>query len=353
MTAAAFAILVLFMKKFILCLLTSFLTLAGFAQKDPFVGFYQGEIVGAKGYPLGNFPDLFAEIYKGPNGYRLKLISQIMARAEPHTIVDALSAENGEIALKDAGNFKLNGKITPQKIDADLTYNGKPAKISLKRMNIVPPTLGKKPPVGAIVLFDGKDLSAFERVHGEGPAHWEIKDGAMVVTGGGKDKNGKNLSGTLRTKQAFDAVRLHLEFKIPAEYDVAHPQGRGNSGVIFGPYEVQVLDSFGAPGNWDECGSIYRMHPPYVNASLEPEAWQTYDIEYHPAKFDGDTLVEFPRFTVYLNGVLVQKDTPAYSCTSIGPRNFAKFKHPRNGVQLNLQDHTNKVAYRNIWVQPL
>ena len=63
--------------------------------------------------------------------------------------------------------------------------------------------------------------------------------------------------------------------------------------------------------------------------------------------------MEFPRFTVYLNGVLVQKDTPAYSCTSIGPRNFAKFKHPRNGVQLNLQDHTNKVAYRNIWVQPL
>ena len=175
----------------------------------------------------------------------------------------------------------------------------------------------------------------------------------MVVTGGGKDKNGRNLNGTLRTKQAFDAVRLHLEFKIPAEYGIARIQGRGNSGVIFGPYEVQVLDSFGAAGNWDECGSIYRMHPPYVNASLEPEAWQTYDIEYYPAKFDGDTLVDFPRFTVYLNGVLVQKDTPAYSCTSIGPRNFANFKHPRNGVKLNLQDHTNKVAYRNIWVQPL
>ena len=228
------------MKKFILCLLTSLLTLAGFAQKDPFVGFYQGEISGAKGYPLGNFPDLFAEVYRGPDGYRLKLLSQIMARAEPHTIVDALSAENGEIALKDAGNFKLNGKITPQKIEANLTYNGKPAKISLKRMNIVPPTLGKKPPLGAIVLFDGKDLSAFERVHGDGPAHWEIKDGAMVVTGGGKDKNGRNLNGTLRTKQAFDAVRLHLEFKIPAEYGIARIQGRGNSGVIFGPYEVQA-----------------------------------------------------------------------------------------------------------------
>ena len=82
------------MKKFLFCLLASLLTLTGFAQKDPFVGFYQGEITGAKGYPLGNFPDLFAEVYKGPNGYRLKLLSQIMARAEPHTIVDSLSAEN-------------------------------------------------------------------------------------------------------------------------------------------------------------------------------------------------------------------------------------------------------------------
>ena len=175
----------------------------------------------------------------------------------------------------------------------------------------------------------------------------------MIVTGGGKDKNGKHLNGTIRTKQSFDAIRLHLEFKTPAEYGVARTQGRGNSGVIFGPYEVQVLDSFGAEGYWDECGSIYRMHPPYVNASLEPEAWQTYDIEYHPAKFDGDNLVEYPKFTVYLNGVLVQKDTPVYSCTSIGPRNFANFKHPRNGIKLNLQDHSNKVAYRNIWVQPL
>ncbi len=236
------------MKKFLFCLLASLLTLTGFAQKDPFVGFYQGEITGAKGYPLGNFPDLFAEVYKGPNGYRLKLLSQIMARAEPHTIVDSLSAENNEIILKDAGNLKLNGKITPQKIDADVTYNGKPAKISLKRMNIVPPTLGKKPPMGAIVLFDGKDLSAFERTAGEGPAHWQIKDGAMIVTGGGKDKNGKHLNGTLRTKQSFDAIRLHLEFKTPAEYGVARTQGRGNSGVIFGPYEVQVLDSFGAEG---------------------------------------------------------------------------------------------------------
>ena len=328
------------------------MAISGYAQKDPFVGFYQGEIIGAKGYPLGHFPDVFVEMYKGPNGYRFKLLSQIMARSEAHTIIDNLKAANNEIALADAGNFRINGKVTPEKIEADLTYYGKPAKLRLKRMNIVPPTLGKKPPMGAIVLFDGKDLSAFERAQDGGKPTWELKDGTMIVAGGGKDKDGKWINGTLRTKQTFDAVRLHLEFKIPAEYDKSG-QGRGNSGVIFGPYEVQVLDSFGTAGDWNECGSIYRMHPPYVNASLEPEAWQTYDIEYHPAVFDGNDLVKYPTFTVYLNGVLVQKETPAYSCTSIGPRQFKWFKHPRKGIQLNLQDHGNKVAYRNIWLQTL
>ena len=32
-----------------------------------------------------------------------------------------------------------------------------------------------------------------------------------IVTGGGKDKNGKHLNGTLRTKQSFDAIRLQSE----------------------------------------------------------------------------------------------------------------------------------------------
>ena len=89
------------------------MAISGYAQKDPFVGFYQGEIIGAKGYPLGHFPDVFVEMYKGPNGYRFKLLSQIMARAEAHTVIDNLKAANNEIALADAGNFKINGKVTP------------------------------------------------------------------------------------------------------------------------------------------------------------------------------------------------------------------------------------------------
>ena len=50
------------MKKFALYILTAAMAISGYAQKDPFVGFYQGEIIGAKGYPLGHFPDVFVEM---------------------------------------------------------------------------------------------------------------------------------------------------------------------------------------------------------------------------------------------------------------------------------------------------
>jgi len=82
LTATAFAIGVSSMKKFMLCLLTSFLTLAGFAQKDPFVGFYQGEIAGAKGYPLG-WCKVSGGVAKNhyPKGLRRTTAHEFLARA--------------------------------------------------------------------------------------------------------------------------------------------------------------------------------------------------------------------------------------------------------------------------------
>ena len=339
------------MKKLLLYTLISLLTLSAFAQKDEFVGFYKGEASG-KGYPLGYFPDTYAEVYKGPNGYRLKVLSEIMARSETHCVIDNLIAKDGAITFENAGVLKLTGKITPAEIIADGTFKNKPLKLWFKRMNLVSPTMGMKAPAGAVVLFDGKDTSAWERVADGEPCTWEIKDGAMVISMCEKTK--KWHRNTIRTKQSFEAIRMHLEFKTPAEYNIEGRQGRGNSGVIFGGcYEVQVLDSFGAEGSWDECGSIYRMHPPKVNASLEPEAWQTYDIEFHPAVYNGEHIVKYPTFTVWHNGVLLHKDVEVYASTSIGPRKWASFKHPRNGVQIHLQDHSNRIAYRNIWVQPI
>lgn len=115
----------------------------------------------------------------------------------------------------------------------------------------------------------------------------------------------------------------------------------------FGPYEVQIIDSFGGEGNWWQCGAIYRMHAPKTNASLEPGAWQTYDIEYRPAQFLNGRLVAYPELTVYHNGVRVQNKEPVFAPTDITQKHNP---HTADPINLGLQDHGSPVSFRNIWV---
>src|SRR5687768_7165131 len=48
---------------------------------------------------------------------------------------------------------------------------------------VVMPGIGTRPPSDAIVLFDGKDLSGWERTAG-GPAKWTVSGGVMTVAKG-------------------------------------------------------------------------------------------------------------------------------------------------------------------------
>ena len=106
------------MRKFLLAILTSLLTLSAFAQFDSFAGFYKGEQSGTKKYPLNMSPDIYAEVYRGGDSYRLKILADILCRGDEYCVVEGLKAENGEIKLVDAGALKLNGKITPEGIEA-------------------------------------------------------------------------------------------------------------------------------------------------------------------------------------------------------------------------------------------
>ena len=56
-------------------------------------------------------------------------------------------------------------------------------------------------PSDAIVLFDGKDLSAWQNAKG-GPAEWIVKDGVFTV-----DKK----KGDILTKQKFENFQLHID----------------------------------------------------------------------------------------------------------------------------------------------
>ncbi len=352
------------MKKLLVILFTSLLTLSLFAQKDPFVGFYKGELDAPKyAYPFNKEnKTVYAEVFRGPEGYRLKLLPAIFSRAESYVTIDNLKATGDKIILNKVGKGEklsdLEGFISANKIDLKVTHRNAPATLKLKRFEYVSPTMGMKAPEGAIVLFDGKNLDAWRGMY-RGKPHeitWKINgDGSMTIdqTRDAKGKKAKYVN--IETKEVFGKMKLHLEFKFPCEYEKVR-QARNNSGVIFnGMYEVQVLDSFGFEGYWDECGSVYRQVPPQVNACLESGVWQTYDIEFTPAVYEGDKCVQLPKVSVWLNGVQVQRDTPYRYPTHLHPAAGAKFDqntHARK-VFIHLQDHTDAVSFRNIWVKPL
>ncbi len=197
-----------------------------------------------------------------------------------------------------------------------------------------------KPPKGAIVLFDGKDASAWVHYDGK-PIRWKLEGGAMTVV---------PKTGDIRTKETFGHQHLHVEFKCPL-MPKAEGQGRGNSGVyVQGLYEIQVLDSYGIakPGKGD-CGALYDCYPPKVNACLPPDEWQSYDITFRAPRFDKDgKLVKQGRITCVQNGIKVQDNVELK-----GPTRAHMSRDPIKPGPLMLQDHGNPVSYRNVWVVPL
>ena len=198
-------------------------------------------------------------------------------------------------------------------------------------------------PSDAIVLFDGKDLSNWKS--GEGPAKWTVKDGYFEVAPG---------TGPLFTKDSYGDCQIHLEFSSPLPVQSAD-QGRGNSGLFFGGdrYEVQVLDTYQNRTYADgHAGAVYGQSPPMVNASRAPGEWQQYDVVYRAPRFDSEgKVVKEGSFTVFHNGVLVQDHHVLIGSTLY--RSVPKFfPHPPE-MPLSLQDHGNKVRFRNIWLRPL
>ena len=201
-------------------------------------------------------------------------------------------------------------------------------------------------PSDAIVLFNGKDLSQWVHVR-QGQrvaAEWPVSDG-YFETGAGR--------GSIVTRENFGSVQLHVEFATPSTV-TGNSQGRGNSGVIWmGRYEVQVLDSFENPPYADGmAASIYGEYPPLVNVARKPGAWQTYDIVFEAPEFKGPQLVRPAYLTVFWNGVLVQLRRPVMGSTSATMQQHSYTAHDPE-LPLSLQDHSNPVRYRNVWIRRL
>jgi len=190
-------------------------------------------------------------------------------------------------------------------------------------------------PSDAIVLFDGKDLSAFD--NGD---KWLVENGYAQVRNGG-----------ITSKQAFGDCQLHVEFATPSEV-VGEGQGRGNSGIyLMGKYEVQILDSFNNKTYFDgQCAALYKQQPPTVNACRGPGEWQSYDIIFEAPKFDGEGKVVKPAYvTVLHNGVLVHNhfELPGGTFWDQPPH----YEPHAEKLPLHVQDHGNPMRFRNIWIR--
>lgn len=200
-------------------------------------------------------------------------------------------------------------------------------------------------PSDAIVLFDGKDLSAWHNGNGE-PAGWTVKNGIVTV-----DKT----KGDIVTRQSFGSYQLHLEWCVPVDIDY-DGQSRGNSGVYMqDKYEVQILDCYNNETYINGMtGSIYKQTPPLVNAMRKPGEWNVYDIIYTAPVFKEDgTYLYRPRITLIHNGVVLQNNTEILGTTEyIGIPKVVP--HGDGPIRLQMHgDPSKPISFRNIWIREL
>jgi hypothetical protein len=213
-------------------------------------------------------------------------------------------------------------------------------------------TPGKEPgaaPSDAIVLFDGNDLSKWAQ-HGRGAdsarivdAQWKVENGYFEVVPG---------TGDLYTREKFGDCQLHVEWaELPDVRGTS--QARGNSGVLLmSRYEIQVLDPYDNPTYADgQAGAIYGQFPPLVNPGRKPGEWQIYDIVWEAPRFEGQKLLKSAVVTVFFNGVLVQNHKEPIGAMVY--RQVAKYTPHDPEEPLMLQEHHDRVRYRNIWIRRL
>jgi hypothetical protein len=320
------------------------------AQADRFMGDWQGSVT-LNGQPQpaavymiplgeGRYEARFVADFAVRSPYLFRLRGAI--RGEQFRFMDDIPFDVGRVTGTTDQGVVLDaslwsGNLKDGAVQGMLSGRRR-GRFELKQTQRVSPTLGKRPPADAVVLFDGSSLDAWESQNAGQPVKWKLGPaGAVEVAGGGN----------IISKEKFGNHQLHLEFCLPympREFG----QARANSGVYFqSRYEVQVLDSYGLEGADNECGGIYQVARPLVNMCAPPLQWQTYDVTFHPAKLDaGGRKVANARITVIHNGVVIHDNLEL-------PRVTGGAVNEQEGqpAGLMLQDHGNPVQYRNIWVE--
>ena len=212
--------------------------------------------------------------------------------------------------------------------------------VNLQHIWRAPPTLGEKPPAGAVVLFDGTNMDAWRKKQAknwlveDGPSRWKLlPDGAMEVVPG---------ADCIITHEKFGSYHLHLEFR--------NLGGPTNSGVyLMDRYEANINEMYGRlDGNactqFDNCTPKTTL--PGIRCSRPPLEWQTMDIDFHAPRFDaaGNKTAK-ARATVLFNGTQFYHDQPLDK----PGLSAARLGEAPTGP-LMLQEHGMPCQFRNIWL---
>jgi hypothetical protein len=203
------------------------------------------------------------------------------------------------------------------------------------------------PPNGFVALFNGKDLTGWKGLVANPPkrekmspdqlaeaqkkadddmrAHWSVADGVLVF-------DGKKLEGyNLCADKDYGNFEMYVDWKIDAG---------GDSGIYLrGSPQVQIWDPTSKPAAGVGSGGLYnnQKNPkdPSVKADKPIGEWNTFHI-----KMVGD------KVTVWLNDQLVVDNV---TLENYWERNKPIYEKG----QLELQSHSSKLNFKNIYVKEL
>ena len=203
----------------------------------------------------------------------------------------------------------------------------------------------------AVSLFDGTTFKGWHNYNDTGAIKsWTIEDGALVCLGTAKDAHG----GDIVTDKEYENFELSWDWKMTPT---------GNSGLMYhvvedakyqatyhtGP-EYQMIDDVGFPSKleeWQKTGADYAMNLPNDKKVVKPVGeWNSSKIIFNKGTVEhwlnGEMIVSFKAWDDKWNKEKATgkwKDFPDYGLAKKG--------------RIALQDHGNKVYFRNIMIKEL
>ena len=201
-------------------------------------------------------------------------------------------------------------------------------------------------------LFDGKTLNGWHGFNKKGDSikNWTIEDGATVCLGAAKDAHG----GDIVSDKEYGNFELTWDWKLTKG---------ANSGVMYhvvedkkyeAPYqtgpEYQMIDDKDFPEKleeWQKTGADYAMQTANSNKEVKPVGeWNSSKIVFNNGHVEhwlnGKKVVEFEAWS---DTWKKEKETGKW-------KDFPDYGNAKKGP-IALQDHGNKVYFKNIMIKEL